>query len=131
MSLLRRRMMMENIREAEWLYEAVLTDSGAWYGARCPAIIFDVKAGEKYLIEWSNCKSTSKYVYDMRKCGGYYLLVGSKSPDGIAEPSGIIEIEIPEDGTLYIGTGSNVSGAIDGGIYQAGTDADYIRIKKI
>ena len=90
---------------SEWLYEAYLTDIGAWYGKRCPAIVFSVKRGEQYYIEWSNVRTQSKYIYDMRKCGGTYLLY---VPNQIAE-SGSIEIIIPADGTLYVGVGSNAN----------------------
>ena len=61
--------MMAETKQEEWDYEAYLTDSGQWYGARCPAIVFDVHSQEHYEIEWSNCNTASKYVYDMRKCG--------------------------------------------------------------
>lgn len=127
---MRRRMLMEENKKKEWDYEAYLTDSGQWFGKRCPAIVFDVHEQERYQIEWSNCNTATKYVYDMRKCGGQYLLVKSNSPDGSADPSGMIEIAIPSDGTLYVGCGSNIP-VENGGINIAGFDGDYIRIRKI
>lgn len=117
-------------KKSEWDYEAYLTDSGQWYGKRCPAIVFDVRAQDRYQIEWSNCNTANKYVYDMRKCGGQYLLVISYSPDGQAEPSGAIEITIPSDGVLYVGIGSNTS-VENGGFNVAGFVGDYIRIRKV
>lgn len=130
--MMRRRMlMMMDTKESEWLYESVLTDGGYWFGARCPTIIFDVKTGEKYLIEWSNCTETNKYVYDLRKCGGTtYSLINNILGGDIAEESGTKEITIPSDGLLYVGIGSNTSG-IHGEIIAAGFSGDYIRIKKI
>lgn len=110
---------------SEWLYEAYLTDTGEWYGKRCPAIVFDVKQGEQYLIEWSNVRTQNKYIYDMRRCGGAYLLY---TPNQIAE-SGSIEIVIPSDGTLYVGVGSSANVA-NGGYNAACFDGDYIRIRK-
>ena len=110
---------------SEWLYEAYLTDTREWYGKRCPAIVFDVKQGEQYLIEWSNARTETKYIYDMRRCGGMYLLY---VPNQIAE-SGSIEIIIPADGTLYVGVGSNDD--VAHGDYKANCfDGDYIKIKK-
>lgn len=70
---LRRRLLNTQEETSEWLYEAYLTNSGGWYGKRCPAIVFDVKQGEKYYIEWSNVRTQNKYIYDMRRCGGAYL----------------------------------------------------------
>jgi len=110
---------------SEWLYEAYLTNSGGWYGKRCPAIVFDVKQGEKYYIEWSNVRTQNKYIYDMRRCGGTYLLY-SKNKN---MESGIVEIIIPSDGTLYVGVGSNTNVA-HGGYKAACFDGDYIRIRK-
>ena len=121
--------MADNIQE-EWDYEAYLTDSGQWYGKRCPAIIFNVHSQERYEIEWSNCNTASKYVYDMRKCGGGYLLVKSYSPGGNAETSGVVEITILLDGILYVGVGSNQS-IEHGGFNAACFDGDYIRIRNV
>ena len=124
--------MEENVIDNEWDYEAYLTDIGAWYGAVCPAIIFDVKAGEKYLIEWSNCTTVSKYIYDLRKCGGTgYSLINNNLGGDSAEESGIKEINIPGDGSLYVGIGTNVDGAVHGGFYHAGFTGDYIKVKRI
>lgn len=102
-----------------------LTDIGAWYGKRCPAIVIDVKQGEKYYIEWSNVRTQNKYIYDMRRCGGAYL---TYVPNQIAE-SGSIEIVIPSDGTLYVGCGFNNKFS-HGDIGAASFDGDYIRIRK-
>jgi hypothetical protein len=126
---LRRRLLASAQEEtSEWLYEAYLTDTGEWYGKRCPAIVFNVKQGEQYLIEWSNVRTVSKYIYDMRRCGGTYKLYGS-GHDGIPDASGTIEITIPADGTLYVGVGSNANVAHGG--YKANCfDGDYIRIRK-
>ena len=123
----RRRIMLMNGQEetSEWLYEAYLTDTGEWYGKRCPAIVFDVKQGEQYYIEWSNVRTQGKCIYDMRRCGGAYLLY---VPNQIAE-SGSIEIVIPSDGTLYVGVGSNANVA-HGGFVAGCFDGDYIKIKK-
>lgn len=110
---------------SEWLYEAYLTDTREWYGKRCPAIVFDVKQGEQYLIEWSNVRTETKYIYDMRRCGGTYLIY-SKNKN---MESGIVEIIIPSDGTLYVGVGSNANVA-HGGYKAACFDGDYIRIRK-
>lgn len=121
---------MAETKQEEWDYEAYLTDNGQWFGKRCPAIVFDVHSQERYLIEWSNCNTASKYVYDMRKCGGQYLLIISYSPDGSADPSGMIEITIPSDGVLYVGVGSNQS-IEHGGFTAACFDGDYIRIRKV
>ena len=119
-------MLLGNGESAEtWDYESYLTDSGEWYGKRCPAIAFDVKQGERYYIEWSNARTTSKYFYDMRRCGGAYLLY---VPNQLAE-SGSIEIVIPSDGTLYVGVGSNANVA-HGGFVAGCFDGDYIKIKK-
>lgn len=121
---------MAETKQEEWDYEAYLTDSGQWYGKRCPAIVFNVHSQERYEIEWSNCNTASKYVYDMRKCGGEYLLIMSYSPDGNADSSGTVEITIPDDGTLYVGVGSNQ--IIEHGWFQAACfDGDYIRIRKV
>lgn len=128
--MLRRRAMMADTKQEEWDYEAYLTDSGQWYGKRCPAIVFNVHSQERYEIEWSNCNTANKYVYDMRKCGGEYLSIMSYSPDGNADSSGTVEITIPDDGTLYVGIGSN-SNVENGGFYAAGFDGDYIRIRKV
>ena len=118
--------MLNTRKEAiEWLYEAYLTNSGMWYGKRCPAIVFDVKQGEQYLIEWSNVRTVNKYIYDMRRCGGAYLLYYKNK---IME-SGTVEITIPSDGTLYVGVGSNANVA-HGGYVAACFDGDYIKIKK-
>ena len=120
-------MMMTKIQEkaSEWLYEAYLTDSGGWYGKRCPAIVFDVQQGERYLIEWSNVRTANKFIYDMRGCGGAYLVY---TPNQIAE-SGSIEIVIPSDGTLYVGCGYN-NKLSHGDIGVASFDGNYIKIKK-
>ena len=124
--MLRRRTLGSKEEEtSEWLYEAYLTDTGEWYGKRCPAIVFDVKQGERYYIEWSNVRTVDKYIYDMRRCGGMYLLY---EPNQLAE-SGSIEIVIPSDGTLYVGVGSNANVA-HGGFVTACFDGDYIKIKK-
>lgn len=128
--MLRRRVITESKKQEEWDYESYLTDSGQWYGERCPAIVFDVHAQERYQIEWSNCNTTNKYVYDMRKCGGSYLLIKASTPDGEAEPSGSIEITIPSDGVLYVGIGSGTN-AEDGSFNVAGFDGDYIRVRKV
>ena len=122
--------MMEKIEKEEWDYEAYLTDTGQWYGKRCPAIIFEVHSQERYQIEWANCNTASKYVYDMRKCGGRYLLIMSNSPDGNADSSGSIEITIPSDGVLCVGIGS-AANVENGGFNASGFDGDYIRIRKI
>lgn len=122
---LRRRLLNTQEETSEWLYEAYLTDTGEWYGKRCPAIAFDAKQGERYYIEWSNVRTTNKYIYDMRRCGGAYLLY---TPNRLAE-SGSIEIVIPSDGTLYVGVGSNANVA-HGGYNAACFDGDYIKIKK-
>ena len=115
---------------SEWLYEAYLTDIGAWYGKRCPAIVFDVKQGEQYYIEWSNVRTISKYFYDMLKCGGSYMLYGTKTGDTyLPVATGSLEITIPADGTLYVGVGSNANVA-HGGFVQGCFDGDYIKIKK-
>lgn len=125
--MLRRRTLGSKEEEtSEWLYEAYLTDIGAWYGKRCPAIVFDVKQGEQYLIEWSNVRTRNKCIYDMRRCGGAYLLY---IPNQIAE-SGSIEIVIPSAGTLYVGVGSNANVA-HGGFNAGCFDGDYIKIKKV
>lgn len=124
--MLRRRTLGSKEEEtSEWLYEAYLTDTGEWYGKRCPAIVFDVKQGERYLIEWSNVRAESKYIYDMRRCGGTYLLY-SKNKN---MESGTVEIIIPSDGTLYVGIGSNANVA-HGGYKASCFDGDYIRIRK-
>ena len=121
---------MEETKQEEWDYEAYLTDSGQWYGKRCPAIVFNVHSQERYEIEWSNCNTASKYVYDMRKCGGEYLLVKSYSPGGNAETSGAVEITILLDGILYVGVGSNQI-IEHGGFNAACFDGDYIRIRNV
>lgn len=115
---------------SEWLYEAYLTNSGGWYGKRCPAIVFDVKQGEQYYIEWSNVRTESKYIYDMRRCGGahklYSPIVGDEyTPD----TSGSIDITIPSDGTLYVGCGFNNKFS-HGDIGIACFDGDYIKIRR-
>lgn len=115
---------------SEWLYEAYLTNSGGWYGKRCPAIVFDVKQGEQYYIEWSNVRTQNKYIYDMRRCGGMYKIyrpiVGDEC---IPDTSGSIDITIPSDGTLYVGVGSNAN-VTHGSYVAACFDGDYIKIKK-
>jgi hypothetical protein len=124
--MLRRRTLGSKEEEtSEWLYEAYLTDTGEWYGKRCPAIVFDVKQGERYYIEWSNVRTVDKYIYDMCRCGGAYLLY---TPNRLAE-SGSIEIVIPSDGILYVGVGRNANVA-HGGFVAACFDGDYIKIKK-
>lgn len=123
---LRRRLLASAEEEtSEWLYEAYSTDSGNWYGKRCPAIVFNVKQGEQYLIEWSNVRTVNKYIYDMRRCGGMYL---SYTPNQIAE-SGSIEIVIPSDGTLYVGVGIN-SNLKHGEINVPCFDGDWIKVRK-
>lgn len=122
---LRRRLLNTQEETSEWLYEAYLTDTGEWYGKRCPAIVFSVKQGEQYYIEWSNVRTQNKYIYDMRRCGGAYL---TYVPNQIAE-SGSIEIVIPSDGTLYVGCGYNNKFS-HGDIGVACFDGDYIKIKK-
>ena len=42
---IRRRLLNTQEETSEWLYEAYLTDTGEWYGKRCPAIVFNVKQG--------------------------------------------------------------------------------------
>ena len=127
---LRRRLLNAQEETSEWLYEAYLTDTREWYGKRCPAIVFDVKQGEKYYIEWSNVRTQNKYIYDMRRCGGMYKVYAYKSGDvEITDTSGTIEITIPADGTLYVGVGSNAKLA-HGGYNAACFDGDYIKIKK-
>lgn len=124
---------MLNTREetSEWLYEAYLTDIGAWYGKRCPAIAFDVKRGERYYIEWSNVRTLSKYIYDMRRCGGMYKLYSPIVGDEyIPDTSGSIEITIPSDGTLYVGVGNNANVA-HGGFVAGCFDGDYIKVRKM
>lgn len=117
-------------KASEWLYEAYLTDSGSWYGKRCPAIVFDVKQGEQYYIEWSNVRTRGKYFYDMRKCGGLYMLYGTKTEDlELPVATGSLEITIPADGTLYIGVGSSAN-VTHGDFAIACFDGDYIRIRK-
>lgn len=128
----RRRIMLQGQKKetSEWLYEAYLTDTGDWYGKRCPAIVFNVKQGEQYLIEWSNVRTISKYFYDMRKCGGSYMLYGTKTGDSeLPVATGSLEITIPADGTLYVGVGSN-SNLKHGEINAPCFDGDYIRIRK-
>lgn len=129
MSLLRRRMMQTIIINSEWLYEAYLTDSGSWYGARCPSIVFNVKAGEHYYVEWSNCRTLNKFIYDMRECGGIYLVRGNGAYPNSAPSTGDTEITIPADGKLFIGTGYTT--IKHGIINNAGFDGDYIRVKRI
>ena len=115
---------------SEWLYEAYLTNSGMWYGKRCPAIVFSVKRGEQYYIEWSNVRATSKYFYDMRKCGGSYMLYGTKTGDvELPVATGSLEITIPADGTLYVGVGSN-SNLKHGEINVPCFDGDWIKVRK-
>lgn len=129
--MLRRRTLGSKEEEtSEWLYEAYLTDIGAWYGKLCPAIVFDVKQGEQYLIEWSNVRTVNKYIYDMRRCGGMYkVYTGKNGYVDIADTSGTIEITIPSDGTLYVGVKSSTNVA-HGGYNIACFDGDYIKIKK-
>lgn len=128
----RRRIMIMNTQEgtSEWLYEAYLTDTGEWYGKRCPAIVFDVKQGEQYYIEWSNVRTQNKYIYDMRRCGGAYLLYGTKTGDvELPVATGSLEITIPADGTLYVGVGSN-SNLKHGEIKIQCFDGDWIKVRK-
>ena len=127
---LRRRLLNTQEETSEWLYEAYLTDTGEWYGKRCPAIVFDVKQGEQYLIEWSNVRTISKYFYDMRKCGGSYMLYGTKTGDTeLPVATGSLEITIPADGTLYVGVGSN-SNLKHGEINAPCFDGDWIKVRK-
>lgn len=129
--MLRRRTLESKEEEtSEWLYEAYLTDIGAWYGKRCPAIVIDVKQGEKYYIEWSNARTISKYFYDMRKCGGSYMLYGTKTGDSeLPVATGSLEITIPADGTLYVGVGSN-SNLKHGEINASCFDGDWVKVRK-
>lgn len=124
--------MLNNTQEetSEWLYEAYLTDTREWYGKRCPAIVFDVKQGEQYYIEYSNVRTKGKYIYDMRRCGGMYKVYSNKNGDvELTDASGTIEITIPADGTLYVGCGFNNKFS-NGDIGVACFDGDYIKIKK-
>ena len=129
--MLRRRTLGSKEEEtSEWLYEAYLTDTGEWYGKRCPAIVFSVKRGEQYYIEWSNVRTISKYFYDMRKCGGSYMLYGTKTGDTeLPVATGSLEITIPADGTLYVGVGSN-SNIKHGEINTPCFDGDWIKVRK-
>lgn len=129
--MLRRRTLGSKGEEtSEWLYEAYLTNSGMWYGKRCPAIVFSVKRGEQYYIEWSNVRTISKYFYDMRKCGGSYMLYGTKTGDTeLPVATGSLEITIPADGTLYVGVGSN-SNIKHGEINAPCFDGDWIKVRK-
>ncbi len=127
---LRRRLLNTQEETSEWLYEAYITDSGNWYGKRCPAIVFNVKQGEQYLIEWSNVRTQNKYIYDMRRCGGAYKAYSPIAGDEFTpDVSGSIEIVIPSDGTLYVGCGYNNKFS-HGDIGVACFDGDYIKIKK-
>ena len=128
---LRRRLLLGNGESAEtWDYESYLTDYGAWYGKRCPAIVIGVKQGEKYYIEWSNVRTISKYFYDMRKCGGLYMFYGTKTGDvELPVATGSLEITIPADGTLYVGVGSN-SNLKHGEINAPCFDGDWIKVRK-
>lgn len=126
----RRRILGNKEETSEWLYEAYLTDTGEWYGKRCPAIVFDVKQGEQYLIEWSNVRTISKCFYDMRKCGGSYMLYGTKTGDTeLPVATGSLEITIPADGTLYVGVGSNIN-LKHGEINVPCFDGDWIKVRK-
>jgi hypothetical protein len=129
--MLRRRTLGSKEEEtSEWLYEAYLTDTGEWYGKRCPAIVFSVKRGEQYYIEWSNVRTISKYFYDMRKCGGSYMLYGTKTGNTeLPVATGSLEITIPADGTLYVGVGSN-SNIKHGEINAPCFDGDWIKVRK-
>lgn len=128
----RRRIMLMNGQEetSEWLYEAYLADIGAWYGKRCPAIVFDVKQGEQYCIEWSNVRTIGKYFYDMRKCGGSYMAYSTKTGHTeLPVATGSLDIIIPADGTLYVGVGSN--GNLKHGEFNAACfDGDWIKVRK-
>lgn len=127
---LRRRLLNAQEETSEWLYEAYLTDTGDWYGKRCPAIVFSVKLGEQYYIEWSNARMISKYFYDMRKCGGSYMLYGTKTGDTeLPVATGSLEITIPCHGTLYVGVGSN-SNLKHGEINASCFDGDWIKVRK-
>ena len=130
--MLRRRMMMTKIQEeaSEWLYEAYLTDSGGWYGKRCPAVVINVKQGEKYYIEWSNVRTVNKYFYDMRKCGGSYMIYSTKTGHTeLPVATGSLDIIIPADGTLYVGVGSNTN-LKHGEINAPCFDGDWIKVRK-
>lgn len=128
---LRRTLGSKEEESSEWLYEAYLTDIGAWYGKLCPDIVFDVKQGEQYYIEWSNVRTQNKYIYDMRKCGGAYkVYTGKNGYVDIADTSGTIEITIPSDGTLYVGIRNNAKLA-HGDYNSAGFDGDYIKVRKM
>lgn len=127
---LRRRLLNTQEETSEWLYEAYLTDTGDWYGKRCPAIVFDVKQGEQYYIEWSNVRTRDKYIYDMRRCGGKYKVYGkSLGEEYTQDTSGSIDITIPSDGTLYVGCGFNNKFS-HGDIGVACFDGDYIKIRR-
>ena len=91
----------------------------------------DVKQGEQYLIEWSNVRTQNKYIYDMRRCGGYYKLFNANqsTSESIPDASGIIDITIPSDGILYVGVGSNANVA-HGGFVAGCFDGDYIKIRR-
>ena len=116
-------------REEKWDYEAILTETGTWYGKRCPAIAFNVKKGQKYRIEWCNCRTVNKYIYDMRKCGGMYVIYGNRDDyTTTSSASGSIDITIPGDGTLFVGVGNN-NNVPHGEFSPACFDGDYIRVR--
>lgn len=66
----------------------------------------------------------------MRKCGGSYMLYGTKTGDAeLPVATGSLEITIPADGTLYVGVGSN-SNLKHGEINASCFDGDWIKVRK-
>lgn len=66
----------------------------------------------------------------MRKCGGSYMLYGTKTGDSeLPVATGSLEITIPADGTLYVGVGSN-SNLKHGEINAPCFDGDWIKVRK-